>query len=405
MCVFNPGRGLWYGSGGSSGTDLTAMTCQDVSGLVTGSGSVTIYPAAYLGTGQAYGLYGDATNIQVKIPSGWQSWDSCAGGTLKWDSTNKGTAWSLSSGDTIATSTASTMQGQGRGSTGIASNSSCKAIFAYLVVGDHGVSGYYSSHGIVNGSWNLSTTYHGFNTTGAQFTGQSTGNFNCFRYNTSSCSSNAWVGPNIQPQYFSRLGRATTSIAQGELKYFEVQMLGNKIDMGAATSAAVPQYPTSPVAGEGAYVGGPNPNWSSMGYSASSPGSLQGFIGNGAVITSNLPTFYSTKTVGVAVRNRSGGCSTPPQMWFNVDGTWYGSASGADPVTFTNGLSSSNGTDCVTGTLWPAYSVDDNSTSGVATINGGSSAFTYAIPAGYSCLDGSGVGCGGGNRSRVTIIP
>jgi len=135
---------------------------------------------------------------------------------------------------------------------------------------------------------------------------------------------------------------------------------------------------------------------------------------NGAAIVNNLSggtkTYINGTQAGVAFSIFASGQvvrvsvdRAANKIWWAVNNNiwsgssvWFGDGTtNADPATGVGGASIS----VVTGTLIPAIS--SAWTGDVAVINGGTSAFAYAAPAGFVALDGPPVGSG---QARVMVM-
>jgi hypothetical protein len=118
-----------------------------------------------------------------------------------------------------------------------------------------------------------------------------------------------------------------------------------------------------------------------------------GYSSNGDVSKNNtpldtLPTYAANDVIDVAVANGN--------IWYRKNGGNWNNNSSANPSTNTGGIAHG-----LSGSLYPGASGRAGSQ---ITANFGASAFTYAVPSGFSSFDGSGGGGGGsGNTSNTSV--
>ena len=178
--------------------------------------------------------------------------------------------------------------------------------------------------------------------------------------------------------------RATTAISATTKQYFEVTVSAYGGTLAQYFSIGVMNSAASLSANMGATNGAALVSWLSA-------GSTRTYI-NGTISTTTYPNFYPGVVIRVAVDRAAN------KIWWAANNdiwsgssVWIGSgATGDDPATGTGGASIS----AVTGTIYPALS--SAWTGDVAVINGGTTAFAYAIPSGFAGLDGT--------SARATLV-
>lgn len=372
IAEFVPYVGVWRGASGSESGTLASVTMYSFSSL----GSATLYPyIRFTSTGGTDKLHTGST-IQNLIPSGYTTLDSACGTTVTFDPSKIASGMSLSDGNTVATYSGSGGLG-GAATCGLAAGSSNKTVFEVEYPSSGGVWPAYTEVGLINSSFTIGNQ----SVASTNSIGRCTGGCGEQWYFNSTPGGAVYTttSSNTAAQNFNRGARATVSKSSGKW-YWEVTI--SQTTGGYVTGVVDGGFAaTDSTKADRAYPG--NPTTGGFGFNGSGcAGSTCGAASGSFVSPAD------GDVIGWAMD-----CTgSPCLVWFkakNNGGTyvWYGkgtcSVSGPGDSC---GISNATGW---TAPLYPAASLQSSSSNsgGTLVINGGATAFTHAVPSGYSPLD------------------
>lgn len=159
-------------------------------------------------------------------------------------------------------------------------------------------------------------------------------------------------------------GRATTSIASGEKRFWSVTVVANANGENNAVGVASAGFTLNDWLGD---------NNDAIGHYGVTGNVYLNYIGTSTAVAT-LNTAAVGDVVDIAVYGGN-------NVWFRVNGGNWNDNPSADPATNTGGLSISG-----LGTVWPAYTLMKDTNSASYTANFGATTFPYAPPSGYSAL-------------------
>lgn len=379
----------WW-DGATADTDIASVTGYDLSGMGTQAIRFIMRFGKASGTGCSVKIHTTASAIETPIPSGFSAWDDIVGTTA----INTGTvvAATVSESDKAAATTGSP-NGYGLFETtgSLALGSTGKAMIEVEF-------NYFSTDVCARYDFGLAGSSFTFPTDNMHSSVNSVAT-----YSESGASywyyNGSWVNANssyflidsasTDPASFYRMWVSTQALPATKT-YWEVTLPSSGtqfVGMVPTVDAATPWLPAETTTYGHVYPGRTGDQVGLLPTSGTS-----GCFSNSTPQTCNVAATTSyPRTIAVAFD------SSAQRIWFGHDQsgsfTWYGSAGGADPATGTNGLVTTGG-NFGTGPYYPAVAMRSGQ---AATINGGSTAFTYSIPSGFSQLDTPS----GGNRGFI----
>lgn len=347
---------LWARSGGggwsNAGDPAANLNGNDITSVVSGS----VFPAWSAFNGSATTINGGATQFERDVPSGFTMWSA----SLTWDSGNKDASIALSNGNLTATGTASSAWKSARGTVGHTTGKWYFELSAAIVDASNGWMG-----GVENASGTL-TNFIGSTANGSGY--QATRN---------------WYINNVDggvmlddvPNFSTQAGMWRTVKSIGVSHHtgkWYVEFTVNVLDSGAGWMAGIGR--TNLATYLTTYSGGNN---FSVGFQA---GADRGFWVNGATATNVLASALAQGDVlGQAIDLDNN------KIWGRVNGgAWSDSG---NPTTNTSGRAIGQANDDASGAVLTWSTFDKPSTFDQATLNPGSSAFSFAAPSGFLAWD------------------
>jgi len=384
-----PYDGRWRGAAGSANANIASVTGYDISAFGTSAMAVAVHISNSLGVKIHTG-----STIQSPIPSGYVSLETACGTAVAFTTSAKGSNVTLSGSNMVATTGA----GSGNGvktDCAIALGTSVKAMVELELPSSGASWSTQYEFGVVNTTWDGNAS-------------DMTGNTDSASWWSSSCCNPGWYRNGSGDQTINRMDNGSIPgfgdasdfarpvvstnipITSGKKVYYEITI--NTVAGGYVVGLADGNMPPiDTTANRRAYPG--NPTTGGIGF--------QGATAYGTTTSATIPTFSDGDVVGFAVDTTT----SPAGVWarMNISGTptWVGVGGGCSPINPATGQCPFTNAALSSATLYAAGAVYSQSSNagGTISINGGSTAFTFGPPSGFSPLDG-----GAPSRGRAFIF-